>query len=116
VQDIVLQALLLKRDQIEYAKTRAIVQALYNKEKAPEALDEYRDIQFPYYQRSQRKERDRYIAQLTKEIQRGIMQVTPLTRPKARSKLRTRVVERSADEQAAAVRRLSKRLGGYQDG
>lgn len=113
VQDIILQALIVKKDQIEYAKTKVIVQTLFDKEKAQEALEEYRDLQFPYYQGVQRKEREANIKRLMAEVTQGAMTVTPLWSPKVKSKLKTKVIERSPEEQVEVGKRLSKRLGGF---
>ncbi len=114
LQEIVLQALLIKKDQIEYAKTRAIVQALYDKENAQEALDQYRDAQFPYYQKLQRRERDEQAKVLKRWVGEGPMSITPLwQRQKVRSKLKTKLVERASEDRVEAIRRVSKKMKGY---
>lgn len=113
LQDIVLQALLIRKDQIEYAKTRAIVQAIFDKEKSQEALDQYRDAQFPYYQKLHRKERDEQVKQLQDWVGRGSISVTPLWNKKARSKLKTKVIERDKADRVEATRRVSRKMKGY---
>lgn len=108
---MVLQALLIRKDQIEYLKNRAIIQALVDKEKAQEALDAYRDSQFPYFQKIQRDQRSEHIKRLAAEVQRGPLAVTPLVQKRVRSKLKTRVVER--EETLEDSRRLSRKISGY---
>lgn len=109
-----MQALLIKKDQIEYAKTRAIIQGVVNGEKAQEALDEYRDLQFPYFQKMQKVQRSSHIKQLMDEVKRGGLVITPVGQPKrVKSKLKTRVVERANDEQVEVMRRVSKKIGSY---
>lgn len=113
IKEALLQALLVRRDQIEYAKTRALVQTFINHDEAQKALDTYRDILFPYFQKQQKDQRQSHIQRLIDEVSRGPMTVTPVEQRKVRSKLKTRIVERSQEEAVEATRRLSKRIGGY---
>lgn len=113
MQAYLLQALLIRKDQIEFTRTRAIVQALVNKDEADNALKTYRDAQMPYLPRIQKDDRQKHIQRLMSEVARGPMQITPVMQPKVRSKLKTRVVQRSEEERATAQRRLSKKIGGF---
>jgi ACT domain-containing protein len=113
LQDIVLQALLIRKDQIEYAKTRAIVQAIYDKENAQTALDQYRDAQFPYYQKLNRQEKDDRIKQLKEWIGQGSMTIRPLWAKKAKSRLKTKALSRDPADRAEATRRVSRKMKGY---
>jgi hypothetical protein len=113
IKEALLQALIVRRDQIEYTKTRALVQAFINHEEAQKGLDTYRDALFPYFQKQQKDQRQSHIQRLIAEVSRGPLSVTPIEQRKARSKLKTRIVERSKDEAVEATRRLSKRIGGY---
>ena len=112
----VLQALLLRKDQIEYMRTRAIVQALVNKDAADEALKNYSETQMPYLSRIKKDDRSQHIKRLMSEVARGPMAITPVMQKQVKSKLKTRVVERnqtSTEEQVAVHRRISKKLGGF---
>ena len=111
---MVLQALILKKDQIEYFKTRAIIQAVVDAKEADEALKAYRDVQFPYYQKQQSSQKRAVIDQLMNEVKKGGFVVTPVgQQKKMRSRLKTRVVERTAEDQKQAALRVSNRLGSY---
>ena len=78
-------------------------------------MDQYRDAIFPYYQKLNRKDKDAKIEALNSWIRQGPMSVTALWQKKARSKLKTKVVERSEQERVEATRRLSRRIGGFSD-
>jgi hypothetical protein len=93
-------------------RTRAIVQALVNKDKAQEALESYRDTQMPYLQSVQNKDRQQHIKRLMDEVSKGALKVTPIMPKQVRSRLKTRVVQRTEEEQRAQSRRLSKQIGG----
>lgn len=108
-----MQALILKRDRIEYAKTRALLQGIVNKEAADGALKEYLHAQMPYLARAQKDERQQHIKRLVDEVARGPMRVTPVMTKQVKSRLKSRVVQRSAEEQSALAKNVSKRIGGY---
>lgn len=115
-QSYVLQALLLRKDQIEYSRTRALVQAIVNKDAADEALKSYSEAQMPYLVRIKRDDRNQHIKRLMAEVARGAMSITPVMQKQVKSKLKTRVVERdqvSKEEQLQTARRISKKVGGY---
>lgn len=115
-QAYVLQALLLRKDQIEYMRTKAIVQAIVNKEAADEALKSYSETVMPYLSRIKKDDRSQHIKRLMAEVARGPMAIAPVMQKQVKSKLKTRVVERdssSQEEQVAVQRRIAKKLGGY---
>lgn len=79
---------------------------------ANKALEEYRDTQMPYLPRIQSNDRQQHIKKLMSEVARGPISITPVMQRQVRSKLKTRVVQRSEEEQLAASRRLSRKIGG----
>jgi hypothetical protein len=107
----VLQALIIKKDHIEYMKTRVLAQALVNKEATDKALDEYRDLQMPYLARQKKDERSEHIKQLMSEVNKGALTVTPVMQKRVTSKMHTKVVKRS-EEHVASANRVTKKLGG----
>lgn len=116
VQALVLQALLLRKDQIEYMRTKAIVQAIVNKDAADDALKVYSETVMPYLSRVKRDDRNQHIKRLMTEVARGAMSITPVMQKQVKSKLKTRVVERdsgSQEEHVAMQRKISKKLGGF---
>lgn len=112
VQAYVLQALLLRKDQIEYLRTRATIQTLVNKDAAEEALKQFRDALMPYVPRIQKNDRSQHIKRLMDEVARGPMAIAPVVQKQVKSKLKTRHVERDQAEELASVRRISKKIGG----
>lgn len=79
-------------ESTEHARFRALAQVMIDKEKGVEAFDEYMKVAFPYLESVKRRDREVYIKELqqwVKENKTGI-KVTPLTQPKATSRLKTR--------------------------
>lgn len=111
-QSYVLQALVIRKDQIEYMRTRALIQTLYDKEKANEALKDYREAQMPYYRKNQQDDRQRHIKLLMQEVSRGPIGIAPVMTKQVKSKLRQKVIQRSSEEQLAQSRRVSNKIGG----
>ena len=93
-------------------RTLALVQAIVNKEEASKALEAYRDMQMPYLPRVQKVDRQKHIERLMAEVSKGPLKITHVMQKQAKSKLRSRVVQRSQAEQAAADKRLSGKIGG----
>jgi hypothetical protein len=112
-QSYVLQALLIRKDQIEYLRTFALVQAIVSKEDANKALETYRDAQMPYLPKVQRVDRQKHIERLMAEVAKGPVKIVQVMQKPARSKLRARVIQRTQEEKAASDRRLAAKLGGH---
>jgi len=111
VQSYVLQALLIRKDQIEFLKVRALIQATVNKEAADKALSEYRDAQLPYLPKVQKDDRSMHIKKLMEEVGRGEMSITPVMQKRVKSKMRHKVVQRDEARNAQA-NRIAKKVGG----
>lgn len=90
-----------------------MAQALVNKDAADEALKNYSDTLMPYLARIKKDDRNQHIKRLMDEVSRGPMSITPVMQKAVKSKLKTRVIERSTEEQVAATRRITKKLGGF---
>ena len=90
-----------------------MIQALVNKDEAQKALDDYRDSQMPYLRRIQKTDRQQHIKRLMDEVARGPIGITPVVPKQVRSKLRTKVIQRTEEEQLAQSQRISKRIGGF---
>jgi hypothetical protein len=102
--------LILKREQIEMSKLRALAQAMVNKEKGPEAFDEFRKVAFPWVETQQKRDRAQHIKLLQDEIKRGVLGVTPLweANKQIRSRMKTKVVEATPEmREERATRRSS---------
>lgn len=108
LRESLLMLLILKKEYIEYSRLRALAQAIVNKEKGPEAFDEFRKTAFPWVETQQKRDRESHIKILQDEIKRGVLEIRPMVDPgKAiRSRLKTRVVE-ATPEQVQRLRRSS---------
>lgn len=108
----------LKKDHVEYAKFRALAQAMVNKEKGPEAFDEFRKTAFPWVETQQKRDRESHIKLLTDEIKKGSLSIKPLWEQtkSIRSRLKTRVVESESPSDGQRnsnvdMKKINARLG-----
>jgi hypothetical protein len=86
----------LKKEQIEHARLRALAQAVISKDKGKEAFDEYMKVAFPWLATTKRREKDDHLKVLFAEVKKGGLSIKPLWEEKMRSRLKHRVVERDA--------------------
>lgn len=85
----------LKKEQVEHARLRALAQAIVEKDKAKEVFDDYMRVAFPWLETSKRREKDDIIKVLQGEVKKGAMGIKPLWQgERMRSRLKHRVVER----------------------
>jgi hypothetical protein len=98
--------LILKREQVEFARLRVLAQAMINKDKGPEAFDEFRKMAFPWVETQRGRDREQHIKILQAEVKRGVLGIQPLweNTKQVRSRLRTKVVEASNDNAPRATR------------
>lgn len=112
--------LVLKKDHIEFTRLRALAQAMINKEKGPEAFDEFKKVAFPWVQTQQKRDQQATIKVLMDEVQKGALAIkgglwdnTP-TRS-IRSRLRTKIIETESTQRAAAstpeMKQIYKKMG-----
>ena len=93
-------------------RTRALVQAIVNKDAADDSLKNYRDTLMPYMAKIQKTDRSEHIKHLMNEVARGPMSISPVMQKQVKSKLKTRHVARSTEEELASTRRINKKIGG----
>lgn len=110
LQEWVLISLIDKTEAIDLAKFRALAQLIVDKEKGVEAFEEYLKIAFPGFESRKQREREGMHKQLRQWTDSGPLQVVSLEEPTARSKLKTRMVRVTKDDQAQRFyERVSKR-------
>jgi hypothetical protein len=90
-----------------------LIQTVINKDAADEALKSFRDVLMPYLPKIQKDDRSQHIKRLMSEVARGPMSITPVMQKSVKSKLKTRHVTRSAEEELASTRRITKKIGGF---
>jgi hypothetical protein len=98
LREALLISLWLQKEQMEFAQTFAIIQTMVNKDKAKEALEDYRKARFPWIESSKNKQKAEDIKKLMEEIKRGALAIAPMASPKLRSRLKTRIVQRPAND------------------
>ncbi len=104
--------LLMRLEDIEHAKLRALAQIFMDKEKGVEAFDDYMKKAFPYLDSIKNKEKSDHIKALERWVKSGPMKVTPLTTPKMQSRLKTKAAagpKKKFDEKKADA--LYSKLG-----
>jgi len=90
----------LKKEQVEHGRLRALAQAIINKEKAKEVFDDYMKIAFPWLETQKKRDQSDHVKILLDEVKKGVLGIKPLWQEsKTKSRLKTRVVEK--DEQSA---------------
>lgn len=110
LQESVLVLYVLKKEQIEHARLRALAQAMTVKEKAKEAFEDYMKVAFPWLETQKKREYDAARAVLMKEIASGqVLGVKPLWM-KSSSSVRSRLVKKV--EASSADRARLDRLYG----
>jgi hypothetical protein len=105
----------LKRDEMEHARLRALATAIINKEKAVEAFDDYMKAAFPWLETQKHRDRQDSIKLLNEEIKRnaGGFSIKPLwaEKNKIRSRLKTKVVEGSIPRSKKEMDSIYNKLG-----
>lgn len=96
---------------IEHVRLRALAQAIVNKEKAAEAFDEYRNEAFPWITTQKKRDRQAHIDLLSQEVARGGLSIQAVREDKVRSRLKTRVVERTVDRDHKDLDSFYKKIG-----
>ncbi len=91
----------LKKEQIEHARLRALAQAIVSKEKGKEVFDDYMKVAFPWLETQKRRDKDDHIRVLKEEVKKGGLRIVPLWEERMHSRLKHRIVER---EKTAPVR------------
>ena len=101
----------LKKEQIEHARLRALAQAIISKDKGKEVFDDYMNVAFPWLASSKKQEKNDHIRILMEEVKKGQLGIKPLWQEtRGRSRLRTRVVERAEKEATPQTRKNMDRL------
>ena len=86
----------LKKEQVEHARLRALAQAIISKDKGKEVFDEYMKVAFPWLETQKKRERIDHVRILKDEVKKGALGIKPLWQDSPmRSRLKTKVVERS---------------------
>lgn len=102
----------LKKEQVEHARLRALAQAVISKDKGKEAFDEYMKVAFPWLATSKRRERDDHVKVLLEEVKKGGLGIKPLWEEKMRSRLKHKVIEREPVQKTRdEMNQLYKKLG-----
>lgn len=111
-RESVLFALILKKEDIETARTRVIVQSLYEKEGIEKTWKEFVNTAYPWAETAKKRETTEWTKRLAEEVARGPLLVSAQKEQLFKSRLKARVIDRELlnPQAAAAISRISKRL------
>jgi hypothetical protein len=106
----------LKKEQIEHARLRALAQSIIAKEKGKEVFDEYMKVAFPWLETQKKRDHAEHIRILNDEVKKGGLAIKPLWKGqenRMRSRLKTKVVDRTDAPRKTAeqMNQLYKKLG-----
>jgi hypothetical protein len=100
--------LILKKDEIDLHRTRALLQSVINKEAGPEAFKELFSAAFPWVKIAKKREESEIIQRLQEEIKRGPLAVF-VSQDTFRSRLKAKKVV-NREEAAPLIARLTNKL------
>jgi hypothetical protein len=105
----------LKKEQIEHARLRALAQSIVAKEKGKEVFDEYMKVAFPWHETQKKRDVSEHIRILKSEVEKGNLSIKPMWqgKDKLRSRLKTKVVDRAEEmtKSSAQMNQLYSKLG-----
>lgn len=102
----------LKKEQVEHARLRALAQAIIAKEKGKEVFDEYMKVAFPWLETQKKRDKDDHMKLLMDEVKKGGMSVRPLWQEtKGKSRLKTKVVSGGEKRSSKDRNKLYSKLG-----
>jgi hypothetical protein len=115
LRELVLTLLIIKKEQIEYQKVRALAQAIVDQKAGVEAFADYSEAAFPWKKTQKKRDSAQFIDFLNEEIKRGPISID-LTKQEKKvvSKLRTKMVQAeqvSGNTWQSKADTLYKRMG-----
>jgi hypothetical protein len=86
----------LKKEQVEHARLRALAQAIIAKDKGKEVFEEYMKVAFPWLETQKSREKEDHVRILMNEVKQGSLGIRPLWQDRPmRSRMKTLVVEKA---------------------
>lgn len=111
-REVLLILLWLQKEQMDFVQTRAMIQSIANHEKASEAFEDYKKIRFPWIESSQTKNKIDHIKRLMEEVKKGPIAITATPQStRMRSRLKTKIVERTNPRIAAEQKKIYEKMG-----
>ena len=106
----------LKKEQVEHSRLRALAQAIVAKDKAKEVFDDYMKVAFPWLETQKKRDNEDHVRILMHEVKKGALGIKPLWQEtRMRSRMKMKVVEREEKKPAARTpeeqRALYAKLG-----
>ena len=110
LQESVLGLVILKREEIEAAKTRAVIQTMLKQDAGPEAWQDFFKLAFPWVQTAKNRDKADIIKRLNEEVKQGPLSVLAQPDKTYRSRLKTKVVQRQTTPTSDMARRITSKI------
>ena len=110
LQESILMLYVLKKEQVEHARLRALAQAIINRDKGKEVFDEYMKVAFPWLETQKKRDASDHMRLLEQEVRRQLV-IKPLAQKTVKSRLRTKVIQRSTPKTKEQMDKLYGKLG-----
>ena len=101
--------MILRMEEIEAAKTRALLQGLLKAEEGPNAWKDFFRLAFPWVETAKKRDEKDIIKRLQEEVARGPLSITPQQEQRYRSRLKTTPIPAPLNDVA---KRLASKLPG----
>lgn len=115
LRESVLILLLIKKEDIEHAKFRALAQIQISKKEGVEAFEEYMKIAFPYLSAEKQKRHAAAIKVLEAEIKRGAFSIRPQQPLVVKSRMQGRILSRTKPQSPQQADELYRKMGSMTD-
>jgi len=102
--------LLVKKDEIEHAATRVLTQIQIDADAGVKAYDEYVKLRYPYLESAQKRDKEKVIDQLYKEVRQGAMSVAPSKMEQVKSRMKSKV-KRVDEDSVPNIKRIMTKVG-----
>jgi len=111
LQESALILFVLQEDLREFTRLKLLIQAVVDKEEGLKAFNDFTGEAFPYIEATRKKDKQQHIETLMKELKRGVLAVKPIQEEKMRSRLKSRLIERSEVRSAKEQSKFYEKLG-----
>lgn len=109
LQESVLAIVILRMEEIDAAKTRALLQGMLKAEEGPNAWKEFFRLAFPWVETAKKRDEKDVIKRLQEEVARGPLSITPQQEKRFRSRLKSNPIPAPVNDIA---KRLASKLPG----
>jgi hypothetical protein len=120
LRESVMMLYVLKKEQVEHARLRALAQAVINRDKGKEVFEEYMAVAFPWLETQKKRATADHVRILMDEVKKGGLGIKPLWQQQMKSRMKVNTVERQQQpargKTRAELNDLYEKLGKVKPG